>query len=224
MKSAVCILSGGMDSTTLAYYLLRAGYADLTLISFDYGQRHKRELVAAVGIAHILGKRHMIFDLSRVGAVLGGSALTDPAIEVPHGHYQEETMRQTVVPNRNAIMLSIAWGVAVAQGTEAVAYGAHAGDHFIYPDCRPEFVDALSIAFRLGTRGHGAPEMQLLAPFLHYTKADIVRTGSTLGVPYGATWTCYEGGAVHCGLCGACTERREAFRLAELLDPVDYAQ
>jgi len=217
----VLILSGGADSATLAYALRAEGH-ELSAISFDYGQRHKRELVAAATIARALEIDHQVVTLPGLGALLKGSALTDGQVPVPHGHYNEESMRQTVVPNRNTIMLSIAWGVACAEGADRLALGIHAGDHFIYPDCRPEYVQHLETALRLGTIGHRKEGLHLYAPFLHWTKAEIIREGGKLGVPFHLTWTCYEGGDSACGQCGSCRERLEAFALAHLSDPLPY--
>jgi 7-cyano-7-deazaguanine synthase len=131
-------------------------------------------------------------------------------------------MAVTVVPNRNAIMLSVAYGAAVADGAEVVAAAVHAGDHFVYPDCRPAFVDAFDAMERLATEGFGHEELRLYTPFVDKTKADIAKIGAELGVPYADTWSCYEGGEVHCGFCGTCTERKEAFELAGVLDPTVY--
>lgn len=217
---AVVIVSGGMDSVTLAYHLNQQGY-DLHLVSFDYGQRHRRELVCAAWHAVALGAGHTVIDISGIRPLLKGSALTDD-VSVPHGHYAEETMRSTVVPNRNAIMLSIAWGVACVEGADVLACGVHAGDHHIYPDCRPEFVAALNEALRSGTQGHRFDGLQLVAPFVHMSKTDIAAVGGRLGVPFEHTWTCYEGGEHHCGGCGACVERREAFSDSGVPDPTVY--
>jgi 7-cyano-7-deazaguanine synthase len=131
-------------------------------------------------------------------------------------------MAVTVVPNRNAIMLSIAYGVAAAEGATLVAFAVHAGDHFVYPDCRPQFVEAFDMMQRQAVAGFGHPDLRLYAPFVKKTKAQIVETGITLGVPYEDTWSCYEGGTVHCGLCGTCNERKEAFQLAGVPDPTEY--
>lgn len=207
---------------TLAYWLKSQGY-DLHLVSFDYGQRHRRELECAAWQASHLQAEHTIIDISGIRPLLKGSALTDD-VAVPHGHYAEETMRATVVPNRNAIMLSIAWGLACTSEAEVLACGVHAGDHFIYPDCRPQFIDQLDIALRTGTQGHRSDELGLIAPFVHKTKTDIAAIGGELGVRFDQTWTCYEGGEVHCGKCGACTERREAFRDSKVADPTTYAE
>lgn len=217
---AIAIISGGMDSVTLAYALKVGGY-DLHLLSFDYGQRHAKELDCAKRCAEVLGARWSLIDLSSVAPLLRGSALTD-AIPVPDGHYAAENMRVTVVPNRNAVMLAIAYAAAVSEQADIVATGVHSGDHFIYPDCRPEFAQAFEAMERLATRGHAAPGLRLYTPFVAMTKADIVRQGAALGVDFAATWSCYKGGAVHCGTCGTCVERKEAFELAGVNDPTIY--
>lgn len=217
---AVAIVSGGMDSVTLAHWLNAQSY-DLHLISFDYGQRHRRELECAAWQAQHLGAAHTVIDISGIRPLLKGSALTDD-LAVPYGHYAEESMRLTVVPNRNAIMLSIAWGLACSSEADVLACGVHAGDHFIYPDCRPEFIEQLEQALRTGTVGHRNDGLRLIAPFVDKTKTDIAAIGGRLGVPFQHTWTCYEGGDVHCGRCGACTERREAFRDSGVPDPTEY--
>ncbi|MEU7316511.1 7-cyano-7-deazaguanine synthase QueC [Streptomyces sp. NPDC007083] len=221
-RLAVLIFSGGLDSAVTAYKLRHEGVT-VSLLSFNYGQRHVKELAHAANLADQLGASHDIVDLTSLTRILGGSALTDPASEVPHGHYRAETMRSTVVPNRNAIMLEIAAGAAVAAGADAVAFGAHSGDHAIYPDCRPEFFTLIEASMKAGNDGHMVPDFQLVAPFLQLTKADIVREGARLGVPFELTWSCYEGGEVHCGACGTCVERREAFAEAGVADPTVYA-
>ena len=219
--AAVVTVSGGLDSVTLAH-LLAADGLELTLVSFDYGQRHLRELDFARACAERLGAPHHVVDLRSAGALLSGSALTDDAVEVPDGHYTDESMKATVVPNRNAIFLSVAVGLAVASGAEVVAVAVHAGDHPIYPDCRPEFVHAFEKAARVGNEGFGHPAMRVEAPFLHLDKVDIVKRGAALGVPFAETWSCYRGGERHCGRCGTCVERREAFELAGVPDPTAY--
>lgn len=218
---AVILLSGGMDSTTLAYYYDAQG-AELSALSFDYGQRHSRELEFADHTATVLGMRHDVVDLHDLGAILEGSALTG-SLEVPDGHYSQETMKQTVVPNRNAIMLSIAVGAAVARGAAVVAAAMHAGDHPIYPDCRPEFIQAFDQASRLATAGFSVGDFRIETPFIDMSKTDIVRAGDALEVPWADTWSCYRGGDVHCGRCGTCVERQEAFSLAAVPDPTQYA-
>lgn len=223
MKSVV-VLSGGMDSATALYKVINDDGSpppdDVHGLSFDYGQRHVKELAFAAGLCATLGIRHTVIALQ----VPLASALTDTEREIPLGHYAHETMRQTVVPNRNAIMLSIAWAVAVSEGAGQVVAGMHAGDHPIYPDCRPEFVHALERSLQLGNEGFGDPALAFFTPFIHMTKADIVREGSAYRrpVPYGQTWSCYLGRTLHCGRCGTCVERREAFELAGVTDPTVY--
>lgn len=221
MRSAVAIVSGGMDSVTLAYKLHEEGW-DLTLLSVDYGQRHVREIDCAHLAARSLGAQHHVADLRSVTKLLSGSALTDPSVAVPDGHYEDETMRATVVPNRNAMLLDLATAVAVAQGAEAVATGVHAGDHAVYPDCRPEFIAAYETMARIANEGFAVKGFAVLAPFVYRTKADIAAEGEKLGVPWADTWSCYKGGAVHCGTCGTCVERIEAFQLAGVSDPTVY--
>ncbi|MFZ5789272.1 MAG: 7-cyano-7-deazaguanine synthase QueC [Pseudomonadota bacterium] len=217
MKTIV-VCSGGLDSVTLAHKAAAEG-ALLRLLSFDYGQRHKKELDHARRCAERLKAPHDLVDIAAVGRLLTGSALTGGGA-VPDGHYAEETMRATVVPNRNAIMLAIAFGVAVAQQADAVAAAVHGGDHFIYPDCRPAFVEAFAAMQRAAL--DGLANIALVTPFLTLGKADIVREGARLGVPFAETWSCYKGGALHCGRCGTCVERREAFHLAGVEDPTAY--
>jgi len=221
MKKAVLITSGGMDSATLAYLYHGRGY-DLILVGFDYGQRHRKELESLTKLAERLGADHRIVDLSVLSQHLHGSSLTSEDVEVPDGHYTKQTMKATVVPNRNAIMLSIATGIAVAEGAELVATGVHSGDHFIYPDCRPQFIDHLDRAFQAGTKDFAVEGFHLEAPFVDITKADIAALGGELGVPYEITWSCYKGEEVHCGRCGTCVERIEAFVLAGVKDPTEY--
>ncbi|MGO4573900.1 7-cyano-7-deazaguanine synthase QueC [Microvirga sp. 2TAF3] len=217
MKTIV-ICSGGLDSVTLAHEV--ATERTLTrLVSFDYGQRHKKELGYARDCASRLGVPHDIVDISAVGRLLTGSALTDNN-PVPEGHYAEDTMRVTVVPNRNAIMLAIAFGVAAAEKADAVAAAVHGGDHFIYPDCRPDFIEAFETMQRHALDGYA--EIALYTPFVRLSKADIVREGARLGVPFAQTWSCYQGETLHCGRCGTCVERREAFHLAGQDDPTPY--
>lgn len=222
MTDGVAIVSGGLDSTVLAY-MLNETHEALTLVSFDYGQRHAKELDYAMLTAQALDAEWVLVDLDGLGQLLAGSALTDPSVPVPEGHYAAASMAATVVPNRNAIMLSIATGIAVARGARYVATAVHAGDHAIYPDCRPEFIAAINRALRLGTEGFCADEFEVLAPLVHRSKADIVRMGADLEVPFENTWSCYQGLTVHCGACGTCVERREAFVLAGVDDPTEYA-
>ncbi|MGH3693459.1 MAG: 7-cyano-7-deazaguanine synthase QueC [Pseudonocardiaceae bacterium] len=212
-EHVVLILSGGLDSTVLGYQLRAAG-TGLTMLSFDYGQRHRCELDYARRTAVKLTGPHRVIDLSAISGMLAGSSLTDAAVEVPDGHYTDESMRVTVVPNRNAIMLDVAVAQAVVVKASAVAFGAHAGDHPVYPDCRPAFLDAYRRMVLLANEGFLVPRFTMLAPFLELSKADIVRVGADLGVPFADTWSCYKGGIRHCGECGTCVERREAFLVA----------
>ena len=217
MKTIV-ICSGGLDSVTLACKV--AGEHDLVgLVSFDYGQRHKKELTYAEKCAENLGVSCDLIDISSAGALLSGSALTDD-VDVPDGHYAEETMKITVVPNRNAIMLAITYGIASARGAEAIAMAVHGGDHFIYPDCRPEFVKSFEAMQNHALEG--LSKIKLYTPFINMSKADITGESARLNVPVAETWSCYKGGEKHCGRCGTCVERREAFHIADLSDPTDY--
>ena len=220
MSRAIAIVSGGLDSVTLAYLLHAEGY-ELHLLSFDYGQRHKKELAFAELCAKRLSADFDVVDLSSITRFLKGSALTD-AIPVPDGHYAAPNMAITVVPNRNAMMLSVAYAVAIAEQARVVAFGVHAGDHFIYPDCRPTFIAAFDAMQQVAVEGFGDPHLRLEAPFMHMSKDQIVRLGTSLQVPYIDTWSCYKGGDKHCGTCGTCVERKEAFELAGVIDPTEY--
>lgn len=220
-ETRTAIVSGGMDSVTLAHLLAELHPEDpLVIVSVNYGQRHVRELQCAAAAANRLGAEWVPLDLSEVlRPILTGSALTDD-VDVPEGHYAEDTMKATIVPNRNAILLAIATGLTTARGGGTVYTGVHAGDHFVYPDCRPAFIEAMSEAMHLGTEGDA--ETGIAAPFEDMTKAEIVSMGDTLGVPFDLTWSCYQGGNLHCGVCGTCTERREAFEIAGVPDPTTY--
>jgi 7-cyano-7-deazaguanine synthase len=210
MARIVQTFSGGMDSATLLWYLSRGGH-ELRAIGFDYGQRHKKELQFASKTAADLGVPYMIVSLDALTCLLSESALTNADVAVPDGHYAEESMKITVVPNRNMIMLAVAVGYAENLGYDAVAIANHTGDHTIYPDCRPAFVEALDVAARLATYGG----IRVLSPFKRISKTDIVAIGHTMGVDYGKTWSCYKGGDVHCGTCGTCVERQEALDEAD---------
>lgn len=204
----VLLLSGGLDSTVLLY-LLRDWNHEVLPIAFDYGQKHVKELACAV--------EHGAKVVS-IGGLELASSLTDDS-PVPDGHYADPVMTQTVVPNRNMILLSLAGGYAISNQADAICYAVHAGDHPIYPDCRREFVDAFWVAFREGN--YDVPK--LLTPFIALNKTDIVKMGQEVDVPFERTWSCYKGGEVHCGTCGTCYERREAFQLAGVDDPTVYA-
>jgi 7-cyano-7-deazaguanine synthase len=212
------ICSGGLDSATLAHKV--AAEQSLTrLVSFDYGQRHRKELDSARACAARLGAPHDIVDISAVrNEFAAGQGRSGQ--EASEGHYAQDTIRITVVPNRNAIMLAIAFGIAASEQAEAVAAAVHGGDHFIYPDCRPDFVKAFETMQRHALEG--LANIALYTPFVRLNKADIVREGARLDVPFADTWSCYQGGERHCGRCGTCVERREAVHLTGIDDPTVY--
>lgn len=212
-KKCILILSGGLDSATLAYHLKAAGY-QLEALSFNYGQRHERELDCAANIAKALD---IPMKMIVMPDILGGSALTGQG-EIPHGHYEEENMKKTVVPNRNMVMLSIAAGYALAHGIKDIAIGVHAGDHAIYPDCREQTITAIENTIQLGN--WEADDFEIHVPFISMGKSAIVKIGHGLNVPFHLTHTCYEGTAVPCGKCGSCVERAEAFKKNNLADPL----
>ncbi|MGA2935313.1 MAG: 7-cyano-7-deazaguanine synthase QueC [Methanomicrobiales archaeon] len=213
---SLLILSGGVDSTTLLYDLLHQGY-EVEAVTFDYGQKHKKEIEFARKTCKKLNVPNSVLDLKILNEV-APSSLTRDSWEVPEGHYTEDSMKQTVVPNRNMIFLSVAAARAIAGGIPHLFYAAHSGDHAIYPDCRPAFVSAMETALHLCDW----TDITLHAPYLNLTKADIVKLGTGLGVDYSLTWTCYRGERLACGLCGSCTERLEAFRIAGVEDPLTY--
>jgi 7-cyano-7-deazaguanine synthase len=219
MDKAIVVLSGGMDSTTAAYLAQKQLGAEVIGLSFDYGQRHRKELDYARATCDVLGAQHQLISMPR----FRGSALTDNSIDVPEGHYVEESMAQTVVPNRNMIMLSIATGLAVETGARWVITGVHAGDHAVYPDCRPEFINAVHEAAYYATKGFAHKDFTIWAPFVDMDKAAIAVIGDNFGVDWTHTWSCYKGEDVHCGKCGTCVERKEAFRIAEVIDVTEYA-
>jgi 7-cyano-7-deazaguanine synthase len=214
---ALVLFSGGLDSTVLAAQLQADGI-ETRLLSIDYGQRHAKELNKAEKIAQALGLPHRILRLPDLGPLLGGSSLTDDQVELPEGHYAEESMKATVVPNRNMILLALAGGHALSIGFNTIAYAAHAGDHTIYPDCRPEFADAMEKALGLADWQN----LNLHRPFVNFSKEELVRKGNELGAPLELTWSCYAGREKHCGKCGTCVERKEAFALAKVEDPTEY--
>jgi len=217
MKSVV-VFSGGLDSTVLLYKMRQAG--EVVALSVDYGQRHRKELDAAGVIAKRAGVKHHVVDLSSLREVMGGSSQTDDNVPVPLGHYAAESMKQTVVPNRNMVLIAVAVSCAITHKASVVAYAAHGGDHTIYPDCRPEFADAMNKAVSL-CDWHS---VRLLRPFMNIDKAALVRSGIELKAPLHLTWSCYCGGDKHCGKCGTCVERREAFVVAGITDPTEYAK
>lgn len=216
MRAAV-LVSGGMDSVTALYDSASRKEAAL-VISFYYGSKHNaRELPLARWHAEHLNLPFIELDLSFIGTYFS-SHLLQGGGPIPKGHYEEQTMRKTVVPFRNGIFLSIAAGLAESRGCDALVIAAHSGDHAIYPDCREQFLRAMEDAIRLGTYAN----LRLLRPFVGWDKAAIARHGAKLGVDYSRTWSCYVGGELHCGECGTCIERREAFLLAGIPDPTPY--
>lgn len=214
----VVLCSGGMDSVAALYWAQRE-HAVTATVSFDYGAKHNhREIPFAAEHAAKIGARHEIVRLDFVNRLFNSSLLQSGG-DIPEGHYEAENMKQTVVPFRNAIMLSVACGLAESIEAEGLVIAAHGGDHAIYPDCREDFMRAMGDAMRLGTYAG----VQLLRPFIALTKSAIAVEGTRLGVDFARTWSCYKGGTVHCGKCGTCVERREAFALAGLADPTVYA-
>lgn len=218
-QSAVAVYSGGLDSTVMLYAMREAGVEIRGALSIDYGQKHGKELGQAARICQDMGITHKVADVSGLAELFGASGLTDAETHVPEGHYEEEQMKVTVVPNRNMILIALATAWAISLKADAVAYAAHSGDHAIYPDCREPFARALDQAIRQ-CDWHA---LRLYRPFVAMAKSAIVALGSRLGVPFALTWSCYKGGAEHCGRCGTCVERREAFHLAQVEDPTTYA-
>lgn len=216
--NVVVLCSGGMDSVTALYWAARE-HALSAVVSFDYGAKHNhRELPFAAEHAAKLGVRHEVVALDFVNRLFVSDLLQSGG-EIPEGHYEAANMKQTVVPFRNAIMLSIACGFAESVGAQGLVIAAHGGDHAIYPDCREDFMRAMGDAMRLGTYAG----VQLLRPFIALNKGEIAAAGARLGVDFARTWSCYKGGDVHCGKCGTCVERREAFAQAGVPDPTIYA-
>lgn len=213
----VVLCSGGMDSVT-ALHWARERHDVRAALSFDYGAKHNhREIPLAAEQAAIAGVPHQVIALDFIGKLFASDLLKSGG-KIPEGHYADETMQRTVVPFRNGIMLAAAAGFAESTGAEGLVIAAHGGDHAIYPDCREDFMQAMGRAMQLGTYAG----IQLLRPFIAMNKAQIAAEGARLGVDFGRTWSCYKGGAVHCGQCGTCVERREAFQLAGVPDPTEY--
>ncbi|MDR2430454.1 MAG: 7-cyano-7-deazaguanine synthase QueC [Puniceicoccales bacterium] len=218
MKSVV-VFSGGLDSTVLLAKLIAEGRTCLAL-TVDYGQRHRREIESAKAICAALGGiTHRVADLGALAPLWGRNSLTDATVDVAEGHYTEERMRSSVVPGRNLLLLATAAAWAFAERCDSLAYGAHGGDHAIYPDCREAFADATARAIALAD-WH---TLALERPFVMLDKTAIVRMGAALRAPMHLSWSCYKGGAEHCGRCGTCIERREAFANAGVEDPTRYA-
>lgn len=217
-QPVVVIYSGGMDSFTLLH-LARAQGRTVHALSFNYGQRHVRELDCARSVCAELGIDHRLVDITSIHQLLQGSSLTGEE-PVPEGHYADTSMKSTVVPNRNMILLSLAVGQAVSIGAGEVWYGAHGGDHAIYPDCRPEFVEQMNKVCQVANY----EPVSIVAPFLHADKSEILEQGLEMNLDYSRTWTCYNGRDRACGRCGSCVERLEAFAAHNLQDPIPYEE
>ena len=215
MKNSVIIVSGGMDSITLLY----DHKDEIALgISFDYGSNHNaREIPFAKMHCERLGIKHITINLDFMHQYFK-SSLLDGAEAIPEGHYADDNMKSTVVPFRNGIMLSIAIGIAESNNLDQVFIANHGGDHTTYPDCRPEFINAIDAAATAGTYNN----VKVVAPYTQITKSDIARIGKKLGIDYTETWSCYKGGEVHCGKCGTCVERKEALAEAGIEDKTIY--
>lgn len=213
----LAVYSGGLDSTVMLKLLASRGELK-EAVCFDYGQRHSKEMQFAKMNCDELGIPLKVINLKNIGDVFADNALTCDKLDVPEGDYADENMKTTVVPNRNMVMLSIAAARAIATDCDSLAYAAHGGDHAIYPDCRTEFADAMQNALALC---HYTP-IKLLRPFIDMNKADIVKLGAKLGVDFNKTWSCYCGRELHCGKCGTCLERRQAFAQAQIPDPTKY--
>lgn len=211
------VVSGGMDSVTMLHDLVCRGYEIDEVISYNYGQRHVKELDFVAWNVQQLRLKHKIIDISFMAQLLDNSALTGDT-EVPEGHYEQDNMSLTVVPNRNMILASIAIGRAVNNNCDAIALGVHSGDHAIYPDCRPEFISALRTASLIANY----QPIDVLAPYLQMDKGKIISRGLEIGVDYEHTWTCYKGLDKACGVCGSCQERLEGFDQNGIADPLEY--
>ena len=209
---AILIYSGGLDSTTLLHEYRSSIELALT---FDYGAKHNaKEIACAIENCKELGVRHLILPLAFIGQYFRSDLLLNGG-EIPEGSYDDGNMHSTVVPFRNGIMLSVAVGLAESNDLDTVLIANHAGDHAIYPDCRPAFIDAMDRAAEAGTYNG----VRIVSPYVHLTKRDIALRGHALGIDYAKTWSCYKGGDIHCGACGTCTERKEAL---EGFDPTEY--
>ncbi len=214
----VVLLSGGMDSVC-ALYPARAEHAVALALSLAYGSKHNAcEIPFARWHAEEIGVEHEVIDLGFINEHFSSDLLQSGG-DIPEGHYEEASMKSTVVPFRNGIMLAVAAGVAESRGVKGLVIAAHSGDHAIYPDCREDFMSPMAQAIDAGTYAN----VRLLRPFIDMRKEDIVNRGNVLGVDFSQTWSCYKGGEIHCGVCGTCVERREAFHLADFKDPTEYS-
>lgn len=215
-EKVVVIYSGGMDSYTVLNRAIADG-KQVYALTFDYGQRHVKEIACAKTVCERLNISHKVIDITAINQLLAGSSLTDN-IDIPEGHYEADNMKSTVVPNRNMILISLAVGYAVSVGAAQVYYGAHSGDHAIYPDCRPEFVEKMNDVCKIANY----ESVEIFSPYLTQDKIAILADGISMGLDYSQTWTCYNGREKACGKCGACQERLEAFHLNNKTDPIAY--
>ncbi|MAS24129.1 MAG: 7-cyano-7-deazaguanine synthase QueC [Oceanospirillaceae bacterium] len=215
-EKAVVIYSGGMDSFTILNKAHREGL-EIYALTFDYGQKHSKEIEFARNVCAELNINHRIIDITAINQLISNSSLTSD-VEIPEGHYADDNMKSTMVPNRNMILLSLAIGYAVDIGASKVYYGAHSGDHSIYPDCRPEFVHAMNDVAKIANY----EPVEIVTPYLTGDKISILRDGLAMGLDYGKSWTCYNGREKACGKCGSCVERLEAFELNNTRDPLPY--
>ncbi|AEF54919.1 7-cyano-7-deazaguanine synthase QueC [Marinomonas posidonica] len=215
-EKAVVVYSGGMDSFTVLNTAIQQGL-EVYAISFNYGQKHSKELQVAAQVCQSLNIPHKIVDITAINSLMANSSLTSDE-DIPEGHYESDSMKSTVVPNRNMVLLSMAIAYAVSLEAGKVYYGAHSGDHHIYPDCRPEFVDAMNAVAQIANY----QAVDIVTPFLHSSKGEILKAGLDMKLNYGNTWTCYNGREKSCGKCGACNERLEAFAEQGQTDPLEY--
>jgi 7-cyano-7-deazaguanine synthase len=243
MKKAIVLLSGGLDSTILAAHMKYVEKREVIGLNVNYGQKHNREIISANNVAAELDIELVELRLAEAISPLYSGAESSQVgkkLDVPEGHYAAENMKTTLVPNRNMMLIGLAGALAISRGAEAVCAAIHAGDHAIYPDCRPEFYHRCSQALQEATQPPVEQVVRVYAPFVNMTKADIVKHGWTILLNTGfvdanlsqqdvldflaLTWSCYQGDRItHCGKCGTCVERREAFELAGVPDPTEYA-
>ncbi|URM88714.1 7-cyano-7-deazaguanine synthase [Streptomyces sp. MRC013] len=221
MSKIIAVVSGGMDSVAMAHHLKDQGN-ELHLLSVDYGQRHRKEHDFAAAAADRLGAPHQVADLSAVGAMFRGSSITDPTVDVPEQTWEGYGESPNIVPNRNALLLAVAFAIAVVEKAEGVAVGVIAGDAVSVPDSTPAFLESFIAMERLATKGYAHPDLDLLSPFAGLQKSDVVLLGEELRVPWTQTWTCLRGQESHCGRCAPCWERQEAFTQAGVNDPTTY--
>lgn len=213
----VVVFSGGLDSTTLLYHLLAEGH-EVKALTINYKQRHSKEILCATAICNDLRIEHRILELPGLAGIFGTNALTSEVLKVPTGPYQEGTIEVTTVPNRNMILLSLAIGWALSLKYDGVAFGAHAGEHTNYPDCKPPFAAAMNAVAHVCDN----QAITVHSPFILWNKGHIVQRGLELGVPFEKTWSCYEGREFHCGKCSTCLDRLAAFAANRTVDSVKY--